>query len=192
MGFFALYQTSFNPGQPASNNLLAVSDNGPGLGLRPQITTEIVPGNRLLPGHLSGHGWRVRSAISINQISSPHTTTYSFSTHSLAGRGQPEFPDGRHWFVGHARRRGRGRRRAWQSPTRGIVYSINSANGTPTIGGSGLVTKVSVGTGNRHVHDQRHRSGAWARPTPSRAYATKRRRHLLHFPGGRHLPPTRR
>ncbi len=142
--FFALYQTSFNPGNPL-NNLLAANDNGPGLGLRPQITQELVPGTTyfLVSSPATGGG---STGEFVNQISSPGSKdTYTFNTNTLAAVDDPILTavSGSAATLGGVVE-GNGGAAVTE---RGIVYSVASVNGAPTIGGTG-VTKVAIGSGN--------------------------------------------
>jgi hypothetical protein len=140
-GFFALYQTSFNPANPL-NNLVAVSDNGAGLGLRPQITQELAPGTAYFLVTSPASGGSVGDFI--DQISSPGNGTYSFSTHSMPAVDSPILTNvsGTAATLGGVVEGDGGA----AVTERGIVYSVNSANGAPTIGGAG-VTKVAIGSG---------------------------------------------
>jgi hypothetical protein len=141
-GFFALYETSFNPSNP-TNNLVQANDNGGGiLGARPQIIQELAPGTTyfLISSPATGGS----TGDFVNQMSSPGAGTYTFSTHSLPAVDSPTATgiSGAGATLG-GMVEGDGGAAVTE---RGIVYSVNIANGTPTIGGSG-VTKVTAGSG---------------------------------------------
>jgi Putative Ig domain len=141
-GFFALYQTSFNPNNPL-NNLVAANDNAGGsLGLQPQITQELVPGTSYFLVTSPATGGSTGSFI--NQISSPGTGTFTFSTHSLPAVDDPILTNvaGTSATLGGVVEGDGGA----TVTDRGVVYSIASVNGTPTIGGAG-VTQDSMGSG---------------------------------------------
>jgi hypothetical protein len=141
-GFFALYQISFNPSNPL-NNLVAANDNyGGTLGNRPQLTQELVPGTTyLLVTSGAGSG---ATGDFINQISSPGTGTYTLNTHSLPAVDTPTETNvnGTSATLGGTVEGDGGA----AVTERGVVYSITSVNGSPTIGGTG-VTKVTAGSG---------------------------------------------
>jgi hypothetical protein len=141
-GFFALYQTSFNPASPLTN-LVAVNDNGGGiLGSRPQITQELVPGSTYFLVTSGAAGGATGDFV--DQISSPGTGTYTFNTHAVPAVDTPTATNvtGTSATLGGTVEGDGGA----SVTERGIVYSINSVNGTPTIGGTG-VTKVVAGSG---------------------------------------------
>jgi hypothetical protein len=136
-GFFALYDTSFSPGSPLTN-LIAASDNVNGL--RPQITTNLTAGNKYLLvssaataggtgdliDQISGSGTYTINNALLPAVDTPTTTNVTGASAILGGTVEG---DG-----GSA------------VTERGIVYSVNSFNGAPTIGGNG-VTKITSGSG---------------------------------------------
>jgi hypothetical protein len=136
-GFFALYDTSFSPGSPLTN-LIAASDNVNGL--RPQITTSLTAGTKYwllssaanagatgdMISQISGGGTYTINNALLPAVDTPTTTNVTGSSAILGGTVEG---DG-----GSA------------VTERGIVYSVNSVNSVPTIGGNG-VTKFTGGSG---------------------------------------------
>jgi hypothetical protein len=141
-GFFALYQTSFNPGSPLTN-LVATNDNfGGALGNQPQIVTPLVAGTKYLlvtSGATAG-----ATGDFLNQISSPGSETYTINNPSAPAVDTPVATNitGTSAILGGTVEGDGGS----AVTERGIVYSVNSFNGAPTIGGNG-VTKITSGSG---------------------------------------------
>jgi hypothetical protein len=136
--FLALYQTSFNPSNPL-NNLMAVSDGGGSLA---HMTQALVPGTHyflVTSGSAAG-----TTGDLIDQISDAGAGAYTFFTHSLPAVDTPAASNitGAGATLGGTVEGDGGT----AVTERGIVYSLNSTNADPTIGGSG-VTKVVSGSG---------------------------------------------
>jgi hypothetical protein len=137
-GFFALYETSFNPANPLAN---LVQANAGAAGL-PQITQELAPGSTYFL--VTSPAMSGSTGTFIDQFSNPNTSTYTFSTHAMPAVDSPILTavSGAGATLGGVVEGDGGT----AVTARGVVYSVNSTNGAPTIGGAG-VTNVTVGSG---------------------------------------------
>jgi hypothetical protein len=139
--FFALYSTGFNPNNPMLN-LVSANDDAAGMGTRSQITAPLTTGTTyfLVTSSAASGG----TGDFINQFSSPGSGTYTLSTHLYAA---VDTLTSSNVTATSAILGGTVEGDGGAAVTdRGVVFSLLSANGAPTIGGAG-VTKVAGGSG---------------------------------------------